>query len=711
MEINNNNETGEISPFQDRINLNLFFSGAQRRNTLEEIKNAISNGVDIIAITGEEGTGKTMICRMLEKEIPADFTPIYLPNSLESFDDVARVIALHINTDSLGQPVPTAALVSEIIVSLQENDTRLVLIFDQAERMYLATIERIRKMLDQINIEEKRLQLVFSGRNSFLENLHQLKICDFGEVEEQEFLLNHLGLSETYAYLNHCAQQIAPSRGKSVFTPEVAKKIFNMAQGNLRMTSILAAKTLDAAESNGAVDIVLDRVKDETELQAKVRRKTQKIRREVLRSRLIYGGLGVLTLALLFLVFSGDKEVTEIATESPIQDKEQISLSTTQEAELPSVQEQVSTGNESVPVNPDRVAESEVKEEKTATNERQKETAEITPVQPSESDISDFSDNKVDLVPEEKLDIAVTEPQTVIDILAVKKKKVFALQVSPQVSRGDNGFEDERGEAVVNQQTQMTAGITDDISETPAIQNDEDIVAEKTTVAEPAVAQIELSPLSVQEKKEELEVAAPDETTSFVPTDTEVSPPPQSQVSQNIEMEKGETQQSNQESSKNVVIFAELNKRFPEGTIGTKNPKKIAKIAPVKIKSSGEDGSDDATTQLEQSLELYQERLAAGSNWNSLKGDNLHTVQLMVLTADQAEENLKKRFAEQEYKNIAEDLYIIKNAGSKVFVYFGQYPDLESAKQARNTLPIFLRKHDPYAVSVKDAISKAGSRE
>ena len=94
-------------------------------------------------------------------------------------------------------------------------------------------------------------------------------------------------------------------------------------------------------------------------------------------------------------------------------------------------------------------------------------------------------------------------------------------------------------------------------------------------------------------------------------------------------------------------------------------------------------------------MDLYQKRLAAGSGWYENKDNNLHTVQLMVLTADQAEANLKRRFADQAYRDIADDLYIIKDNGSKVFVYYGQYPDLDAARQARNTMPIFLRKHNP----------------
>ena len=248
------------TPFQDRVDVGLFFSGAQRRKLLEELKKAVFEGVAVITITGDEGTGKTMICRMLEKELPDEYSCVYLPDNLESFDDVVRVLALGLGTEHSDKPESTRLLVEEIQQTLRERDTRLVAVFDQAERMYIATIERIRRMLDRINQEETLLQLVFAGRKNLLENLQQLKIVDFSETDEKHFNLNPLGLSETYAYLNHSAQQRGSGRVKNVFTPEAAKKIFSMAKGNLRLTNMLAAKSLDTANSETSFMVLLDTV-------------------------------------------------------------------------------------------------------------------------------------------------------------------------------------------------------------------------------------------------------------------------------------------------------------------------------------------------------------------------------------------------------------------------------------------------------------------
>ncbi len=42
-----------------------------------------------------------------------------------------------------------------------------------------------------------------------------------------------------------------------------------------------------------------------------------------------------------------------------------------------------------------------------------------------------------------------------------------------------------------------------------------------------------------------------------------------------------------------------------------------------------------------------------------------------------------------------------------VLVFYGMYPSMAEARNARNNMPIFLRKHHPYAISVRGAVEKA----
>jgi len=108
--------------------------------------------------------------------------------------------------------------------------------------------------------------------------------------------------------------------------------------------------------------------------------------------------------------------------------------------------------------------------------------------------------------------------------------------------------------------------------------------------------------------------------------------------------------------------------------------------------------------------QLYQKRLNAGSAWGSGEKSNLFTIQLMVLAAKNAELNLKKMLAQPNYRQEAGNFFIFKKNGSTevVLVFYGEYPTIELAHLAQNSLPQFLRDHQPYAISIKGAIAKVG---
>lgn len=87
----------------------------------------------------------------------------------------------------------------------------------------------------------------------------------------------------------------------------------------------------------------------------------------------------------------------------------------------------------------------------------------------------------------------------------------------------------------------------------------------------------------------------------------------------------------------------------------------------------------------------------------------MYTVQLMALASITAEKNLKKMLAQVNYRQEAGNFYIFNKATvpENIFVFYGEYPSIERARLAKNSLPKFLRDHRPYALSIKGAIAKA----
>lgn len=682
--------SSDRTPFQDRINVNLFFSGAQRRKLLDEVKRALDERAAVVTITGEEGVGKSMICRMVEKELPPEVFSVYLPTPLESFDDVIRVLALEVGTDNADKPVSSKVLVDEIAAELEIRESRLVVVFDQSERMYLATIERIRKMLDRINDGAVFLQIVFAGRPSLLENLKQLAICNFKDVEERHFSLHPLGLSETYAYLNHCAQQRSSSRSKNVFTPEAAKKIYSMARGNLRMTNMLAAKSLEAAETDTSFMVLLDNVADGDQGSGKNgKKKTPVSRRQSSWRRWAYGGTGLaVLLAVAFLVFDdqvqeetengGSAVSTESAEISPLPGEIGEEPSAPEPAE-PQGTEDSAAKTASVEAEPAiSPAPAESGEQKGLAAGRT--GAQEQPAPEEEAHAPAAAGRSMEKAP--PASAAVDDEADIAGRRGGDEPKEPAVTVSPAKKKE----QEVEGPAVADAVTETTDASEQPARPAPTTTDSVDAKEERQPAVEESAVKLRQGGVA--------ETARPEE------------------IAQSVDQEQEEELQEESDSGE-PVVFVGMKKRLPPPETDEGSAKKIAKIAPVKVKipitAAGDDQTAAAASDDTSVDKLFDRSLARGKRWLQGQNSGSHTLQLMALTAEQAEENLKNRFGQQEYRRIADQLYIVKGNTSTVYVYYGEYEDMDSARQARNTLPLFLRKHDPYAVSVEEATAKAVS--
>ncbi|MGA7278991.1 MAG: AAA family ATPase [Desulfocapsaceae bacterium] len=243
----------ERQPFQSQVDTAFFFSDGSRRDVVEGIKRALLERVSLLTLTGTEGSGKTMICRMVEQELEDEnFHTLFIDQSVESFDDVVGLTAesiglVHEETDSKTRIIQVAD-------ALQEKPKRLVIILDGAERMYLATLERIRRMLDEVNEDRVVIQILFSGRPLFLVSFKKLAIVSFKDIEESHFSLDPLDAKTTHAYLNHCVN-IAAGKKLDHFSADVAQVIAHDARGNFGLINQLADGYLKTGRIAGAGEI------------------------------------------------------------------------------------------------------------------------------------------------------------------------------------------------------------------------------------------------------------------------------------------------------------------------------------------------------------------------------------------------------------------------------------------------------------------------
>ena len=301
----------ERSPFQEGFNAHCFFTGAGRGDLLADLLAAASEPVTFITLTGEEGCGKTTMCQMVDSVLPDEFIPIFFPQALQSFEDLPRGIA---NVMQIDMAEPAAAgdireLMLEVWERLKERNQRIMLIFDQAESINPAILDRIRKMMDILNNTGIAFQTLFAGGRGLRERLQTLSLCSFEGVTERHFLIAPLDSSETYSYLNFCIHGQG-GEGVEAINPEISEKIFREANGNIRITNRLAEQSLKLPNKDTSFMVLLDNVEDRPPAGRARRRRSTSRQENFLASKKFLvpaGACFVLLLLILMIMQMGNR--------------------------------------------------------------------------------------------------------------------------------------------------------------------------------------------------------------------------------------------------------------------------------------------------------------------------------------------------------------------------------------------------------------------
>lgn len=241
-------------PFRITPDPTLFCPGGGRGEILEALVYAISSGEGIVKVVGEVGSGKTMLCRILEERLPKSVEIVYLANPKLSPHDILYAIAFELKLPV--QPGSERLLVMQYLQAYllrQHAANRSVVVFiEEAQGMPLETLEEIRLLSNLETHRHKLLQIVLFGQPELEKNLRKRDIRQLRERITHSFHLSPLTTAETSEYMRFRLQ--AAGCGKSgVFSSGAERLIAKVSCGLIRRINILADKAMLAAYADPAV--------------------------------------------------------------------------------------------------------------------------------------------------------------------------------------------------------------------------------------------------------------------------------------------------------------------------------------------------------------------------------------------------------------------------------------------------------------------------
>ena len=248
-------------PFKITPNTKFFFIGGNRGAILEALCYAIIHGEGIVKVTGEIGSGKTMLCRMLANHLPENVEAIYIINPSLNRDDVFYVIANELRLATQGKRAhETLHLIQNYLIERHAAGKQVVLLIEEAQAMPLDTLEEIRLLSNLETEQHKLLQIVLFGQLNLDDNLALPRMRQLKERITHSFTVPPLTRVEIPKYLMF-RMRAAGYHGPDIFSKEALKLIAATSQGIIRRINVLADKALLSAFSENTHNILPRHIK------------------------------------------------------------------------------------------------------------------------------------------------------------------------------------------------------------------------------------------------------------------------------------------------------------------------------------------------------------------------------------------------------------------------------------------------------------------
>ncbi|MGL6356232.1 ExeA family protein [Aeromonas veronii] len=242
------------APFSLTPNTGFYYGLPPHEEALQVLNWALAQGEGFIKVTGEVGTGKTLLCRKLLSELGSEARPVrlaWLPNPHLTPAELRIALALELGLAVRDQSeLDLTDRIHRHLISLHQQGSRVVVLLDEAQALPDETLEAIRLFGNLETESSKLLQIVLFGQPELDTRLGKPHLRQLRQRIGFSYCLRPLRFDETRAYLEH-RLQVSGYRGAPLFAGRAMRLLWRASRGIPRLINILAQKCLMLAYGQG----------------------------------------------------------------------------------------------------------------------------------------------------------------------------------------------------------------------------------------------------------------------------------------------------------------------------------------------------------------------------------------------------------------------------------------------------------------------------
>ena len=232
------------------------FTARAHQEALNTLLVAISGGEGFVKISGEVGTGKTLLCRRFLGALGSNYVTCYLPNP----NLTPRTLMLSL-AEELGRVLPASAdpftlhkTINQRLLDLAAQGRRVVVCLDEAQALSRDSLEALRLLSNLETEKQKLMHVVLFGQPELDARLAQPDLRQLRQRIAFAYRLRGLVSSEVGFYVEH-RMRVAGRAGPPAFSAAAIRRLCSDSAGTPRRVNILAHKALLSAFGEGTASV------------------------------------------------------------------------------------------------------------------------------------------------------------------------------------------------------------------------------------------------------------------------------------------------------------------------------------------------------------------------------------------------------------------------------------------------------------------------
>ncbi len=213
-------------------------------------------GGGFVQLTGEVGTGKTTLSRLLLEQLPEDARIALVLNPRQNAVELLETICEELHIDIEDKRGSTKSLVDALnayLLDAYAQGLRVVLLIDEAQNLPADALEQVRLLTNLETDTQKLLQILLLGQPELREMVARPELRQLAQRITARFHLTPLDAKETGEYLRH-RWRVAGGQ-KFPFEAKAVQRLYQRSGGVPRLLNVIAERALLAGYARDATTI------------------------------------------------------------------------------------------------------------------------------------------------------------------------------------------------------------------------------------------------------------------------------------------------------------------------------------------------------------------------------------------------------------------------------------------------------------------------